>query len=157
MRLSIECQAKGEFAVSYHYMPQGEVVWSFDTAQFVVRCSFTGCIDDPADSFCDERDIEAVRNGDVLWFDAFVRVTHKETGAIVGEDSLGACAYAKASDFLAGHRDADPMNRNCSIMRASRGGNVCIGHYFPDMVRQAVSEARRRFGALSSVKLRATA
>jgi hypothetical protein len=35
------------------------------------------------------------------------------------------------------------MNRNCSIMRAARGGNVCICHYFPGMVAEAINAARK--------------
>ena len=44
------------------------------------------------------------------------------------------------------------MNRNCTIMRAARGGNVCIGHYFPSMVHEAISEARKTLA--STPKLR---
>lgn len=44
------------------------------------------------------------------------------------------------------------MNRNCSIMRAANGDNVMIGHYFPDMVREAVRQAR---AWLASAKLAA--
>jgi len=35
------------------------------------------------------------------------------------------------------------MNRNCAPMRAARGDNVVVGHYFPQMVRQAIADARR--------------
>jgi hypothetical protein len=67
-------------------------------------------------------------------------------GVLIGADYLGGSVYS-ASDyktFATAHRDPDPMNRNCSIMRASHpaGPNVSICHYFPDMVRQAVSAAR---------------
>ena len=52
-------------------------------------------------------------------------------------------ALTRLERFWTDHRDSDPMNRNCSIMRAARGGNVVICHYFPDMVRTAVDEARK--------------
>jgi hypothetical protein len=125
----------------HHY----EAVWKHETARFRVELQVSPCDMDPADSFDFEDDIAAVRNGDVEWFDASV-VVYLD-GREVGRDSLGGCAYRDAYDFYAAHRDPDPMNRNCSIMRAARGENVAICHYFPDMVRQAIAEARTTLAA----------
>mgnify|MGYP001119517483 CR=1 FL=1 len=74
-------------------------------------------------------------------------------GEPIGEDSIWGSVYAdgEESQFWTGHRDADPMNRNCSIMRAARGGNVCICHYFPDLVREAISEARQHVRDMTPV------
>ncbi len=116
-------------------------VWSFRTAEFEISCRLYDEWLDPADSFSEQADIDAVNNGDVLWFTAVVEV--EKNGHVIGSDCLGGCAYASVEDFIASHRDPDPMNRNCSIMRAKRGENVVIGHYFPDMVRQAIADARR--------------
>jgi succinate dehydrogenase/fumarate reductase-like Fe-S protein len=126
--------------------------WEFNTARF--RVTFTALPEelDPSDSFSDPADIEAVRTGDVAWFCAKVAV--ECDGHQIAADYLGACAYRTVEEFVTGHRDPDPLNRNSSIMRAARGGNVVICHYFPDMVRTAIAEARKNLADLQSVKLR---
>jgi hypothetical protein len=131
------------------------VHWEFATANFRVVFSTIPEECDPADSFDFEEDIEAVRSGAVDWFTALVTV-YGPDGVELGGDSLGCCAYDSVRDFMTSHRDADPMNRNCSLMRASHpaGPNVCIGHYFPDMVRQACKAARETMRELGAIKLR---
>lgn len=121
-------------------MTTAYTAWMFRTAQFSVELQVFAEDMDPADSFEFPEDIEAVRNGDVEWFMARVVVT--KNGREIGSDSLGGCAYRTIAEFYEGHRDSDPMNRNSSIMRAERGGNVAICHYFPDMVRVAIADAR---------------
>ncbi len=71
-------------------------------------------------------------------------VTVELDGALIGSDSLYGSVYAwdEMSDFWTAHRDSNPMNRNCSVMRAARGGNASIVHYFPGMVREAIKQAR---------------
>lgn len=115
------------------------------TARFRVALEIAPEDMDPVDSFEREDDIEAVRNGDVEWFCAHVVVYLDERP--VGDDSLGGCAYESVKEFYTSHRDPDPTNRNCTIMRLARAGSVdakySICHYFPDMVRQAIRDARR--------------
>lgn len=129
--------------------PKRDAIWSFETDRFFIGLYAEPEDMDPADSFEFPEDIEAVRNGDVEWFCAVVRVYYKKDNfpeswwREIGSDSLGACAYKTLAEFYTAHRDADPMNRNCSIMRAARGENVTICHYFPDMVRTAIADARR--------------
>ena len=121
-----------------------DAAWSFETKRFVVAFYAEHEELDPADSFEFEDDIDAVRNGDVEWFCAIVRVFLKQPDdelLEVGSDVLGACVYNSVREFTERHRDADAMNRNCSVMRAARGGNVSICHYFPSMVAEAVSAA----------------
>ena len=120
--------------------------WSFTTNRFTVTLDIHPCEDDPEDFFEFEEDVEAIRSGDVLWFDARVRVYGLDT--ILAEEHLCGNSYDTIEDFLTGHRDADPMNRNCSLMRAEKGDNVCICHYFPDMIRCAISDARNTFATL---------
>lgn len=117
-----------------------ETVWEFKTARFRVALEVSPEDMDPADSFEFQDDIDAVKSGTVEWFCATVAVYLD--GRKVGSDSLGGCAYNTVKEFYTSHRDPDPMNRNCSIMRAKRG-KVSIGHYFPDMVAEAISDARR--------------
>lgn len=87
-----------------------------------------------------------------LWEAFDTKVSVRFNGVEIASDWLCQSIYADPSEFFSDHRDADPMNRNCSVMRAARGDNVMIGHYFPDMVRNAVNEAR---AWLASAKLAA--
>lgn len=130
-----------------------ETVWEFKTRKFRVTLDIAQCEDDPRDSFSFDEDIEAVENGRVEWFNAYVTV-YGPKGVEVAQDSLHCCAYATIREFYTSHRDRDPMNRNSSIMRAARGSNVTICHYFPDMVSEAIGEARKFLANLKSVKLR---
>lgn len=76
-------------------------------------------------------------------------------GAKIGGDSLWGSVYSEPREFFADHRCADPMNRNCSIMRAHKGANVVIRHYFPDMVRQAIAAAREALNSAPQLRKRA--
>lgn len=77
-----------------------------------------------------------------LWEAFDTKVSVSCNGVEIASDWLCQSIYANPSEFFSDHRSADPMNRNCSIMRAANGDNVSICHYFPDMVRNAVNEAR---------------
>ena len=67
-------------------------------------------------------------------------VTVERNGHVIGEDSLWGSIYADPAEFFTAHRDPDPANRNCSL------NGTAIGHYFPDMVRSAIADARRTLG-----------
>ena len=127
-----------------------ETVWEFSTARYRVALEIAPEDSDPADSFDDAEAIAEIRNDLCAWFVARVAVYHRESGLRLGEDYLGGCAYRDVREFYESHRDPDPLNRNCSIMRATCGHNVCIGHYFPDMVVNAVSEARKTLEQMAS-------
>ena len=131
-------------------MRQWNEVWSFDTPRLHVALEVMPCDDDPADQFEFQEDIDAVRNGDVAYFDARVIVRDNE-GRELGSDYLCGNAYNSVKEFYTSHRDPDPMNRNCSVMRAKQGENVCICHYFPDMVAQAVDQARTNMAMLRAL------
>lgn len=133
-------------------MANYETVWSFETAHFTVKLQVCDETMDPADSFQFDEDIEMVRNGDVLWFGA--RCVVEFDGVEVGDDFLGGCAYHDIDEFLSGHRDRDPMNRNCSVMRAQRGQNVVICHYFPGMVSAAIADARKTLAKARATHVR---
>jgi hypothetical protein len=141
-----------------------DAAWSFETARFFVGFYAEPEDLDPADSFQFPEDIEAVRSGAVDWFCACVRVYLKgeddswcSDWRELASDYLGGCAYNSVREFYTAHRDTDPMNRNCSIMRAARGENVVICHYFPSMVQEAVSAARAELARLKSVPVRSVA
>lgn len=128
------------------------ILWQFRTAQFTVTLRAEGEWD--LDLSWDETgEVTAkLESGEYVAFCAHVSVTWR--GYEVGTDYLGQCIYADPADFATDHRDRDPMNRNCSIMRAARGP-VSICHYFPDMVRQAVAEARKTVMEMRTPYIRA--
>jgi hypothetical protein len=133
-------------------MQRWETVWQFETRNLRITLDITECLDDPADQFQNGTDVDDIRNGRIAWFDARVRIS--TDGRELGADYLGGCAYGDISDFYTEHRVADPLDRNSSIMRASRGSNVYICHYFPSMVGEACREARKTLAHLKSFKLR---
>ena len=101
----------------------GDYVWSFRTARFCVELRLERQYDG------DDEDGETQRKldeGEYVAFDSAVYVTCD--GLVIGSNYLGNSVYAdgEESQFWMAHRDRDPMNRNCSIMRAARGDNVCI-------------------------------
>jgi hypothetical protein len=136
-----------------------ETVWSFQTKRFRVELQIEPDYGYEYDG--DDEDGETQRkldNGEYVAFDSSV-VVYMD-GKEVGRDSLGGSVYeaSRESEFWTAHRDPDPMHRNCSIyrdtMRATTGHECMIGHYFPGMVTEAVTEARK---ALCNVpKLRCT-
>ena len=115
-------------------------MWRFTIGRFTVKAE----IEESQDldlSWDDTGEVrEKLDSGEFVAFDTKVSVWLN--GCEIGTDWLCQSIYADASDFFADHRDPDPMNRNCSLMRAALGDRVCIGHYFPNMVREAISEAR---------------
>lgn len=127
-----------------------ETVWEFETANYRVALEIAPEDMDPAESFSEQEDIDSVRNGDVTWFCASV-VVYGADGEELGRDSLGGCAYNSVEEFYTAHRDRDPMNRNCSVMRAARGSNVVICEYFSSMVREAIDSARRAMARRTAI------
>ncbi len=123
-----------------------ETLWEFKTDRFSVVCTAEEEWDVDL-SWDDTGEVaEKLASGEYVVFCAKVAVYLD--GREIATDYLGQCIYVDAEEFVTGHRDTDPINRNCSIMRAARGGNVVICHYFPDMVSMAISEAR---GALRNM------
>jgi hypothetical protein len=129
-----------------------EAAWKFETANFEIRLEVLEEDTDPRETFEREEDISAIEAGEGVYFCARVSVSYK--GRVIAEDFLGACWYNSVHEFISSHRDQDPMNRNCSLMRAARGGNVTICHYFPDMVAQAISQARAIMRGIRGVYIR---
>ena len=114
-------------------------LWEFKTKNFAIVLTAEDEWD--VDVSWDETGQVAVdiERGDLEVFCAKVAVYFD--GREIGSDYLGQCIYRDPAEFATQHRDPNPMNRNCSIMRAERG-NVSICHYFPGMVSEAISNAR---------------
>lgn len=119
-----------------------QVMWTFETAQFTVQAYITE--DEQLDLSWDDdgETAEKLSTGEYVSFGTVIEVTHKPTGIVIGQDSLWGSIYADPREFFTDHRDPDPLNRNSSIMRASKGGNVVICHYFPSLVAEAIADAR---------------
>lgn len=117
-----------------------ETMWSFAIGRFEVRAEIEPCFD-PDLSWCETGETaNNIASG--LWDCFNTRVSVWLNGVMIGSDWLCESIYESPQEFFSDHRSADAMNRNCSLMRAERGDNVVICHYFPDMVREAISEAR---------------
>lgn len=132
--------------------------WSFNTKRFNVSLIVQQDYHYQYDGDDEDGETQAkLDSGEYIAFDSTVIITID--GVEIGSDSLGGSVYAynDVSDFWTEHHNADPLYRNCSIMRAARGHNVCMCHYFPDMVRQAIKEARTSLERIQGVKLRKAA
>lgn len=136
-----------------------ETVWTFAIGRFEVALEIQPDIDFEWDGDAADDTQAKLESGEYVAFESAVRV--HLNGVEIGADHLGGSVYESGAvaDFWRAHRDPDPMNRNCSIMRAAwRGeGNpdakVSICHYFPDMVRAAIAEARKWMAATGTPML----
>ena len=132
------------------------ILWQFNTTRYTV--AFWAEDEDmaPEDSFSEKRDIEFASSGDPAhWFCAFVGV-FDNNGECLAYDVLGGCSYNSFEEFYSAHRwqysrtqnrwITDPKSRAwkaCERRRPRRSdGSRADGHYFPDMIREAISQAR---------------
>ena len=125
-------------------------MFRFETANFVIRATIQTDYD--VDISYDETDEtrDKLESGEWQSFGTIVTVSHK--GIELGQDSLWGSIYADPREFFTSHRDSDPLNRNCSIMRKAKGDNVSICHYFPDMIRGAIAQARNALATMPKVR-----
>lgn len=124
-----------------------EEVWRFETARFIVTLEIEQQANYVYDG--DDEDGETQQqldNGELVAFDSRVRVRlvsplAKEDPIVIGVDHLGGSVYAGdgIDEFWRAHWGSPASGRNTLAMKAQRRV-VC--HYFPDMVRGAINEAR---------------
>ena len=127
-----------------------ETVWTFETARFRIELRAHDC-ESPDLSWDEDGSVaDGIHDGDLIIFDAQVVVLLD--GCEIASDWLGQCIYRSMDDLIGGHRDPDPMNRNSTLMRAAKGSNVIICHYFPSMVREAVRETRLVLGSAPQLR-----
>jgi hypothetical protein len=123
-------------------MRNSETVWRFNTGRIQVRLDISPEYNYRYDGYDEDGEIqEKIDNGEYVVFQSAVIV--ELNGEEIAADYLCGSVYhfAKVHEFWTAHRDRNPMNRNCSIQREKTG--YCIAHYFPDMIREAVREARK--------------
>jgi hypothetical protein len=112
----------------YWELDRAGALWQFSTARYTVALFAEEEDSDPADSFCDPRDVAFAREDEPAhWFIAVVAV-YGPDGRRIGIDTLGACSYRSFREFYSAHRNAK-----------RRGHNETD---FTGMVRQAISDAR---------------
>jgi len=127
-----------------------KTMWKFKTKNFTVRAVIE--TDKYVDTSFDEtgKTQEKINSGEWLAFNTIVSVEYR--GATIGTDTLCGSIYETPSLFFVDHRDSDTMNRNCSLMRQAKGQNVSVCHYFPEMVRQAIAQARNTFTDMPRIR-----
>lgn len=128
--------------------------WKFKTKRFLVEFEIERIRGYQYDGDDENGETQAaLDSGELVAFDS--RVVVYLDGEEIAADYLGSSVYkdGEESEFWTAHRDVNPMNRNCSIMRSAHpaGPRVSICHYFPDMVREAIGEARDYVRGLKSV------
>src|SRR5262245_20699389 len=74
-------------------------LWIFETARYFVGLYAEPESDAPEGMVDNPAVVRAIREGDLAWFVAVVRVFRKEDWRELGSSALGGCAYEHASDF----------------------------------------------------------
>jgi hypothetical protein len=118
-------------------------VWKFETARFSVALQIMESEGYQYDGDDEDGETQSLLDsGSLVAFDSVVTVSLD--GVEIASDHLGGSVYYadRISEFWTDHRSPDPMNRNCEAFRARYGQNAVVCHYFPDMVREAVRQAR---------------
>lgn len=107
-------------------------MYRFETANLIVRATIEP--DSDVDTSFDETGETKAKlaSGEYEAFGTVVTVS-TTSGIKLAESSLWGSIYAVPSDFFTEHR-----------------GNP--GHYFPDMVREAVAEARKALAGMPKLK-----
>ena len=124
--------------MSYRF-PTGPA-WRFRTKRFEIGLTVSRIPGYRYDGDDEDGETQAkLDSGEYVAFSSLVYV--ELDGVQIASDSLWGSVYLADSvpDFWQAHRDPNPDNRNTLERRARR---ECIGHYFPDMVREAIREAR---------------
>jgi hypothetical protein len=123
-----------------------ETVWSFKTANFTVTYDIAPEDMDPRDEL-DPHSLADVLADRAAWFQARVAV-RLPSGGIIGSSHLGGCCYDSTESFRTSHFETGVRHRN-TLANKARG--IRFMDYFPDMVREAVKEARTN----GAIRLRA--
>ena len=121
-----------------------ELLWSFNTRRFTVELHAAPETD--ADLSWDETGETQANVESGLWACVCFRVRVLYAGRTIATDYLGDSIYADVHDFYRQHREGGDENRKVHGYRRKH----C--HYFPDMVRNAVAEARASLLALPRIR-----
>lgn len=120
------------------YRFKSGAAWRFRTKNFIVELQLERIHGYRYDGDDEEGETQAAIDlGDLHAFESTVNVYLRGEDEPIGSDNLYGSVYDNPDEFFTAHRDPDPKNRNCSLYPDRR---IC--HYFPDMVREAIREAR---------------
>ena len=114
-------------------------MWTFETANFRIVATIEPSIDLDLSWDEDGGTARGLHDGSLEAFDTKVAVYHKGTGQELGADYLGESIYKEPRDFFTEHY-------GCK----SKG----YGSYFPDMVREAIREARATLRKMKEIRVR---
>lgn len=92
---------------------------------------------------------EKLESGEFIGFCARVRVLHDTLGE-VSSDYLGSCIYSSLEEFE-DHRECGKETRRLR----EQGSSAICGSYFSDMIREAVSSARKAIQGAQNIYVRA--
>lgn len=98
-----------------------ETIWKFETARFTIVCE---CMPEtePDISWADQETLDNLESG--LYVNCCFAVRVILDDREITAEYLGNSVYENVLDFVTAHRNGER------------------GHYFPDMVREAISTAR---------------
>lgn len=108
-----------------------QTMWNFKIGRFTIRAEIRPC--DDLDLSWDETGETAENLANGFWEAFDTRVAVYLNGAKIGEDWLCQSIYENPADFFTEHY---------GIAAKSRADGCNYGAYFPDMVREAIGEAR---------------
>lgn len=113
-----------------------QTIWQFKTKNFIVRmtCDYQEESEDLSFDETGETQ-EKVASGEWSVYVFHAEVVERATGNTIGEDYLGGSIYADPKDF----RD------HVGLAIKSREDGRNYGSYFTDMIREAISEARKTY------------
>jgi hypothetical protein len=118
-----------------------QVMRKFRTKNFTVRAMIEPDCDLDL-SFDDSGEVTAaLESGDMVAFQTKVAVYYH--GAEIGADYLGGSIYREPREFFREH---------IGLAAKSRADGCNYGAYFPDMVREAISEARKHFADMPRLR-----
>lgn len=136
-----------------------EIIREFKTKNFTVRVT----AEEERDldlSFDDTGRIRrGLENGTFVAFCAKAAVYFR--GTEIATDYLGNCIYKSPAEFMDHHkirqaqRRAQQREDRKAAKENRQPSQIAIGSYFSDMVRQAISEARKEIEKFKGIKLRA--
>jgi hypothetical protein len=123
-------------------------VWQFRTARFCVALRIAQLQGYTYDGDDENGETQAkLDSGELVAFASTVSV--EMDGAEIATDTLHGSIYAisEVHEFWTAHRDPNPDNRNTLAMRQA---GRSIAHYFPDMVRNAIADAKAHIRGLKA-------
>jgi hypothetical protein len=117
-------------------------MYRFKTAKFIVRAYIEADCD--VDASFDEtgETQDKLNSGEYEAFGTVVEVL-TATGIKLGESSLWGSIYERPADFFKEH---------IGLAAKSRADGCNYGSYFPGMVREAITEARKAIAAMPAVR-----